>query len=88
MTLAFAILVQVIQLSVLHSRMMMNCDTIRINWEWLMMLIVHLFCNSSISESIYICMLLPFEKMAISGEKTTFQIFCSRKSYRYDIIIL
>lgn len=67
MTLAFAILVQVIQLSVLHSRMMMNCDTMRINWEWLMMLIVHLFCNSSISESIYICMVLPFAKMAISG---------------------
>ena len=21
----------------------MNCDTMRINWEWLMMLIVHLF---------------------------------------------
>lgn len=32
----------------------MNYDTIRINWEWLMMLIVHLFCNSSISESIYL----------------------------------
>ena len=79
MTLAFAILVQVIQLSVLHSRMMMNCDTIRINWEWLMMLIVHLFCNSSISESIYICMLLPFEKMAISGEKNDISDFLFQK---------
>ena len=88
MTLAFAILVQVIQLSVLHSRMMMNCDTMRINWEWFMMLIVHLFCNSSISESIYICMLLPLQKWLFQVKKTTFQIFCSRNSYRYDIIIL
>ena len=28
---------------VFHLRMIMNCDAIRINWEWLMMLIVHLF---------------------------------------------
>lgn len=78
MTLAFAILVQVIQLSVLHSRMMMNCDAIRINREWLMMLIVHLFCNSSISESIYLHA-TPFAKMAISGEKNDISDFLFQK---------
>lgn len=88
MTLAFAILVQVIQLSVLHSRMMMNCDTIRINWEWLMMLIVHLFVILVYqSQYIFACYSL-LKKWLFQVKKTTFQIFCSRKSYRYDIIIL
>ena len=88
MTLAFAILVQVIQLSVLHSRMMMNCDTMRINWEWLMMLIVHLFCNSSISDQYMFACYSLLKKWLFQVKKTTFQIFCSRNSYRYDIIIL
>ena len=64
---------------VFQLRMIMNCDAIRINWEWLMVLIVHLFCNSSISESIYICMLLPFVKMVISGEKNDISDFLFQK---------
>lgn len=44
-----------------------------------MMLIVPLFCNSSISESIYICMVLPFAKMAISGEKNDILDFLFQK---------
>ena len=79
MTLAFAILVQTIQLSVLHSRMTLNCDAIRINWEWLMMSIVPLFCNSSISESIYVYTVLPFAKMAISGLKNDISDFLFQK---------
>lgn len=88
MTLAFAILVQVIQLSVLHSRMMMNCDTMRINWEWLMMLIVHLFVILVYQSQYIFVWYYLLQKWLFQVKKTTFQIFCSRNSYRYDIIIL
>ena len=53
-----------------------------------MLSIVPLFCNSSISESIYVCTVLHFAKWLFQVKKTTFQIFCSRNSYHYDIIIL
>ena len=37
------------------------------------------FCNSSISEPIYICMVLPFVKMVISGEKNDISDFLFQK---------
>ena len=57
---------QFLQPSVLHSRMIMNFDTIRINWEWLMMLIVYFFVIL-VYQSLYVCMVVTFAKMAISG---------------------